>query len=64
MSVLIALGSNVGDREKFIENSIRLLQEKCAIIKKSSLYETEPVKSFKQDWFLNSVVEIKTDLEP
>jgi len=63
-SILISLGSNLGDREKNIKHSIRLLEEKCLILKKSSLYETEPVSDIKQDWFLNAVIEVKTKLSP
>ena len=34
------------------------------VVKRSSLYETEPVEFLAQGWFLNCVVEVETDLAP
>lgn len=64
--VYLALGSNVGDREKNIKDAITLLSkiQGVAILKASNLYETEPVGYLDQDKFLNAVVRIKTDIEP
>lgn len=64
--VFIGLGSNVGDRELFIRRAIRLLKETrgIQIVRCASLYETEPVGMEAQPWFLNTVVEIRTELEP
>jgi 2-amino-4-hydroxy-6-hydroxymethyldihydropteridine diphosphokinase len=63
--VYLALGSNVGDREENLRRAIALLSDAGVKIKKvSSIYETEPVDYLEQDWFLNSVLEAETDLEP
>jgi 2-amino-4-hydroxy-6-hydroxymethyldihydropteridine diphosphokinase len=62
--VYLGLGSNIGDKEAHIKAALRLLSEKYPIIKKSPLYHTEPVGYPNQDWFLNCVVEIKTDVDP
>lgn len=38
--------------------------EGCMVEAQSSLYETEPVYLESQDWFINGVIRIRTDLEP
>ncbi|MBP8984577.1 MAG: 2-amino-4-hydroxy-6-hydroxymethyldihydropteridine diphosphokinase [Syntrophobacterales bacterium] len=35
-----------------------------AVLRKSSLYQTEPVGYLGQDWFVNAAVEIRTTLRP
>ncbi|WP_425446702.1 2-amino-4-hydroxy-6-hydroxymethyldihydropteridine diphosphokinase [Dethiothermospora halolimnae] len=62
----LGIGSNIGDTKKHIEDSIEMLRnnKKIEVIKISSKYETEPIGYTDQDWFLNVVVEIKTELEP
>jgi 2-amino-4-hydroxy-6-hydroxymethyldihydropteridine diphosphokinase len=64
-TVYLSLGSNLGDRAA---NLARALQELGArgvrVTRQSSIYETEPVDVRGQGWFLNSVVEVETDLTP
>lgn len=60
----VGIGSNLGNKEENIRNSIKLMKEKCKILKASSSYETEPVAYKKQDWFLNCAIEVGTELEP
>lgn len=60
----IGIGTNLGDKEKNIKNAIRLLKEKCEIVKRSPLYKTEPVGFKDQSWFVNCVVEVCTRLAP
>ena len=59
----IGLGSNLGDRKKNIDNSIRLLGKfkGIEVDKRASFYETEPVGPT-QPWFINTAVEIETGL--
>jgi len=62
-TVYLALGSNIGDREKNLREAVRVLAESgVAIAKLSSIYETEPVDYFDQPWFLNAVLEAQTNL--
>ena len=65
-SVFLSIGSNQGDRLKYIKKSIRLIQSQSnvKIIKKSKIYETEPMYNLNQDFFLNMVVLIRTNIEP
>ncbi|UUZ82155.1 2-amino-4-hydroxy-6-hydroxymethyldihydropteridine diphosphokinase [Paenibacillus sp. P26] len=60
----VGLGSNLGDRERYLMDAIRLLEEHpgIRIERKSSLYETDPVGFVDQDPFLNMIVEIRTTL--
>ncbi|MCX5686766.1 MAG: 2-amino-4-hydroxy-6-hydroxymethyldihydropteridine diphosphokinase [Candidatus Omnitrophica bacterium] len=62
----IGIGSNIGDRSKFIENAIGELKRTKEINYKrsSSIYETEPVSDIPQGKFLNGVLEIETGLAP
>jgi len=64
-TIYLSLGSNKGDREKFIARAIEALGA-CgvSVTRKSSLYETEPVETSSKGWFLNCVVEAQTDLLP
>lgn len=64
VDVYIGLGSNIGDRENNLHSAVELIKEKCEVLKQSSLYETEPVGYDNQDWFLNSVMKVKTLLAP
>jgi 2-amino-4-hydroxy-6-hydroxymethyldihydropteridine diphosphokinase len=59
----LALGSNIGDREKNLREAIRFLPESALQVTKiSSIYETEPVDYRDQPWFLNAVLEAQTTL--
>jgi len=66
MLCYIGVGSNLGDREKYIKNAIEKLKETEGVeVKKiSGIYETEPVGGPKQGKYLNGVIEIETWLEP
>jgi len=61
--VFIGVGSNLGNRQENIDNALSLLAPRCKIIKKSSIYETEPVGYEKQGKFLNLVVIVGTELK-
>jgi 2-amino-4-hydroxy-6-hydroxymethyldihydropteridine diphosphokinase len=61
----LGLGSNIGDRKRHLERAIGGLEaEGIHVVAQSSLYETEPVETPPQDWFLNSVVGVETRLSP
>jgi 2-amino-4-hydroxy-6-hydroxymethyldihydropteridine diphosphokinase len=62
----IGIGSNVGDKADNCQKGIAAIDgtEGCAVEAESPLYETEPVYLESQDWFLNGVIRIRTDLEP
>jgi 2-amino-4-hydroxy-6-hydroxymethyldihydropteridine diphosphokinase len=60
----IAFGSNIGDREENISRALKILKHKIKITKTSSLYETKPMYLENQDWFLNGVTKIDTELSP
>ena len=62
--VFLGLGSNIGDKEDYINKAIAFISELYTIKKISHLYLTEPVGNIKQDWFLNCSVEIETDVDP
>jgi 2-amino-4-hydroxy-6-hydroxymethyldihydropteridine diphosphokinase len=64
--VFIGLGSNVGDREEYIEQGIFLLSKTpgIKIIKKSANYETDAEGPGDQPAYLNAVVEIQTAIDP
>jgi 2-amino-4-hydroxy-6-hydroxymethyldihydropteridine diphosphokinase len=65
MKYFLCLGSNLGARSKNLEKALFLVEKKGSrIIKKSSVYETEPVDSPPQPWFFNQVVEISSKLDP
>ena len=62
----IALGSNLGDRQKNLEIALEMLRETPGIhlVKQSLFYETEPEGYVDQPCFLNSAVLINTGIDP
>jgi 2-amino-4-hydroxy-6-hydroxymethyldihydropteridine diphosphokinase len=63
--IYLSLGSNLGDRAANLERAIEALPEIGApVLRRSSIYETEPVDFLAQPWFLNCVVEAETSLAP
>ena len=58
----IALGSNLGDRSKFINLALEYLKEDPSIniLKVSSLIENKAIGGFSQPKFLNGVAKLKT----
>src|SRR5271154_3734 len=64
-NIYLSFGSNIGDRAENIVHAIEALPlEGVRVVKQSSLYETEPVELRAQDWFLNCVAEVETNLGP
>ena len=62
--VYLSLGGNMGDREKFLAEARKAIEESFSLSRFSGIYETEPVDFLDQPWFLNQVAEIQTDLTP
>ncbi|OGC07735.1 2-amino-4-hydroxy-6-hydroxymethyldihydropteridine diphosphokinase [candidate division WOR-1 bacterium RIFOXYA2_FULL_36_21] len=62
--VYLSLGSNVGDREEYIEQAVFLIRKikGIEVLRRSSNYETDPEGKEDQQSFLNCVIEIKTIL--
>ena len=59
MRAFLALGSNLGDRERYLRDAIGGIPDVVAV---SPVYETEPVGSSGR--YLNAVVELDTELTP
>jgi 2-amino-4-hydroxy-6-hydroxymethyldihydropteridine diphosphokinase len=63
--IYLSLGSNLGDRAANLNRAIEALPGiGMRVLRRSSMYETEPVDFLAQPWFLNCVVEAETSLEP
>ncbi|MDD3205163.1 MAG: 2-amino-4-hydroxy-6-hydroxymethyldihydropteridine diphosphokinase [Lachnospiraceae bacterium] len=62
----IAFGSNMGNRDKYIEEAIRKIKEHalCNATQVSSILRTEPYGGQAEGEFLNGVLEMKTLLPP
>jgi 7,8-dihydro-6-hydroxymethylpterin-pyrophosphokinase len=59
VAVYIGLGSNIGDREANLREAIARIEKLgLAVVRESSIYETEPVGLADQQWFLNQVIKI------
>jgi 2-amino-4-hydroxy-6-hydroxymethyldihydropteridine diphosphokinase len=62
---VLSLGSNVGDKLKFLCLSKTLICKKIGpILLSSSIYETEPWGVDNQDTYLNQVISVQTNLSP
>ena len=62
--VYLALGANLGDREKNLRDALRQIAPFVEIERVSSIYETEPWGVHDQPWFLNLVCAGTTALSP
>ncbi len=63
--VFLSLGSNLGDRQKNLEQALASLEAKDVhAVACSSIYETEPRDVAGQPWFLNMVAECETGCFP
>ena len=61
--VYLSLGSNLGDREKYLREAISRLRELGVIRQVSRFYETQPVEvQTDQPWFLNCALAMETEL--
>lgn len=62
----LSLGSNQGDRIGYIQQAAGLIgaEEKISIVRASAFYETEPWNMSTKNWFVNAVIEIKTQYSP
>ncbi|WP_409343918.1 2-amino-4-hydroxy-6-hydroxymethyldihydropteridine diphosphokinase [Paenibacillus sp. MBLB4367] len=60
----IGLGSNLGDRERYLLDAVRMLDEHphIRVVRQSFLYETDPVGYVDQPAFLNAVAAVQTEL--
>lgn len=58
----LSLGSNLGDRRRFLSEAVATLGP--SVVAVSPVYETAPVGGPDQEQFLNIVVELDTDLAP
>jgi 2-amino-4-hydroxy-6-hydroxymethyldihydropteridine diphosphokinase len=63
-AVFVALGTNLGDRERNLARGVSGLEERgLRITARSSVYETEPVGGPAQGAYLNAVVQADTALD-
>jgi len=61
----IGIGSNLGDKIHHCEKAISAILkiDRHKLLAKSSLFKTQPIGYTSQDWFVNGVIKIETDLE-
>ena len=65
MEIVLGFGSNLGNREEFINTSYKLLEERLGIMIKKSLFIETLAWGFKsENKFLNSVAIFQTDKTP
>ena len=63
--VYLSLGSNLGDRKKFIQEALNRIQAKAgSILKVSNYYETEPWGFETDAQFLNICASVETESSP
>ena len=64
-TIYLGLGSNLGDRRAMLEEALRRIAAAgIAIIKRSTIIETEPAYVLDQPRFLNMAIEAETTLMP
>ena len=60
--VFLGIGTNLGDRERNLQEALAVLSQKMVILKESSIYQTAPWGYLDQPVFLNQVIKAQTDL--
>ncbi|MCG9968291.1 2-amino-4-hydroxy-6-hydroxymethyldihydropteridine diphosphokinase [Pelotomaculum terephthalicicum JT] len=62
----VGLGSNVGDKAANISKALNLLGAApgLRVVRVAPCYRTAPIGYAGQDWFINTVAEVETDLPP
>ena len=66
ITVYIGLGSNLGNREDYINSALKMLAEAehIQLVRVSDLVETNPLAQANQPKYLNAVAELRTTLSP
>lgn len=65
MKTIIAIGSNMGEREQYIEDALRLIEERAGhILAVSDTIETKAYGVTDQADFLNLAILLETEFEP
>jgi 2-amino-4-hydroxy-6-hydroxymethyldihydropteridine diphosphokinase len=62
--IILSIGSNVGNRQQNIENSLKELSRVSQIKKVSSMYDSEAILFEEQENFFNLVVEVEYKKNP
>lgn len=61
----ILFGSNMGDKKALLEQACTLVNNRCGmLVERSSAYVTEPWGFEAEEWFLNELLVVETELEP
>jgi 2-amino-4-hydroxy-6-hydroxymethyldihydropteridine diphosphokinase len=58
----LGIGSNLGDPVQQCRDALREISslKNVQVLRRSSLYRTQPVGNTSQDWFVNGVLEVRT----
>jgi len=64
MLYYLSLGSNVGDRVGNLKKALDALESLGKVLKKSALYQTEPIGVKDQYYFLNAAVTFECSINP
>jgi 2-amino-4-hydroxy-6-hydroxymethyldihydropteridine diphosphokinase len=64
--VFVGLGSNLGDRQAYLERALAALRElpDTRLVAVSSFYDSDPVGDPSEPAYLNAVAELMTELSP
>ena len=61
----ILYGSNQGDKKALLEQACTLINKRCGmLVERSSAYCSEPWGFDAEEWFLNELLVVETELEP
>jgi 2-amino-4-hydroxy-6-hydroxymethyldihydropteridine diphosphokinase len=65
-TVYIGIGSNLGEKHENCLKAIEMIEEipGCETVKQSDLYLTKPVGVEDQDWYVNGVITLQTNISP
>jgi 2-amino-4-hydroxy-6-hydroxymethyldihydropteridine diphosphokinase len=62
-NLFLLTGSNIGETKKHLQQAAQFIAERVGVVSKaSSIYKTEPWGNKEQQYFLNQVLEVQTEL--
>ena len=65
VTAYLLFGSNMGDKSLIFDQACRFINDRCGcIVEVSAAYESEPWGFEAEEWFLNRVIVLETELDP
>jgi 2-amino-4-hydroxy-6-hydroxymethyldihydropteridine diphosphokinase len=63
--VYLCLGGNIGDTRNYLQNAVAMIGRRIGrVVSQSAVYQSEPWGFKAEEWFLNRVIVLETEMNP